>query len=108
MDLLIVLDPLTALLLHLFHYVVTFILKQLVLLYITSGFEIIHVLHASLSTLILDLAHFLQGVTSFFLSCLGSASHAKEEHFFKSQGLNVFAGNDTFETSLDKEGSIVL
>ena len=32
MDLLIVLDPLTALLLHLLHNVVTFILKQLVFL----------------------------------------------------------------------------
>ena len=59
MQLLVVLNPVTSLLLHLFHNLVPLITNEILLDDISSCFEVIHEFHASLSAIFLGLAHAL-------------------------------------------------
>jgi hypothetical protein len=102
MLLLVVLDPITSLLLHLLHDVVTFVLKDFILLDLPSRFEVIHVLHAGLPALILYRFHLLQGVLGLFHCGLRPARHAKEEHLFLAHHVYLFACQDALQSLLDE------
>jgi hypothetical protein len=103
MDLFIILDPISSFLFHLFHDFISLIFQDFCLDDFTSCFEIIHVLHAGLSPLVLSILHSFNGITHFFLRCHRPTSHSKEEELFLTDGLNLFSCKDTFNTLLNKK-----
>ena len=75
MQLLVVLNPVTSLLLHLLHDLVTFVTDQILFDDFSGGLKVVHELHASLSSLFLSLSHALEWVTDLLLHGHGTTSH---------------------------------
>jgi hypothetical protein len=108
MQLLVVLDPITSLLFHLLHDFITLVTNQVLLDDFPGGLEIIHELHASLSSLLLGLSHLGNRVTHLILHSHGTAGHSEEVKFFLSQFFNLLARQNTLNALLNKKSSCIL
>ena len=108
MKLLVVLDPITSLLFHLFHDLIALITYKILLHDFPSSFKIIHELHAGLTSLFLGLSHLFNGVAHLILYCHWATSHAKEVKLFLTQLLDLLARQNAFNAFLNEKGSSIL
>jgi hypothetical protein len=102
------LDPVTSLLFHLFHDLITFVTDKILLDNFSGCLEIIHKLHAGLSPFLLGLTHFSDWVPHLILDGHRTASHAKEVKFFLAQFFNLLARQNTFNALLNEKRSGIL
>jgi hypothetical protein len=108
MKLLVILNPVTPLLLHLFHNLVALITDEILLDDVSSCLEVIHEFHASLPALLLGLSHALERVSNLLLDGHGTSCHAQEVEFLLSELLNSLARQNTLDTFLYEQSSSIL
>jgi hypothetical protein len=108
MQLLVVLDPVTSFLFHLFHDLIAFVTDKILLDNFSGCLEIIHKLHAGLSPFLLGLTHLSDWVPHLVLDCHRTSSHAKEVKLFLAQFFDLLARQNTFNALLNEKRSGIL
>ena len=108
MHLFVVLDPVSALLFHLLHYVISLVVDDVYLLLVASCLEVFHELHPCLSALLLHRLHPGERITHSLLDGHRAAGHAQEKHLFLAHALDLLPCEYTLESFLYKDGSCVL
>jgi hypothetical protein len=107
MDLLIVLDPVSSLLLHLLHDFITLVFQNLCFDNFPGCFKIIHVLHSCLAPFFLGVFHSLDGIAHFFLDSHWPASHPQEKELFLANCFNLFPSKYALYPLLDEQVSSI-
>ena len=92
MDLFVILDPVSALLLHLLHDFIALIFQDLGFNNFAGNFKIVHELHASLTPFLLSILHSLNGIAHLLLNSHGPAGHAQEEKLFLADAFDLLPG----------------
>jgi len=78
MQLFVVLDPITSLLLHLLHDLVSLVADKVTFDDLSGSLEVVHELHASLPPLLHGLLHLVDGVAHLLLVGHGTTCHTQE------------------------------
>ena len=108
MKLFVVLDPITSLLLHLLHDLVSLVTDKVALDDLSGSLEVVHELHASLPPLLHGLLHLIDGVAHLILVGHRATCHAQEVELLLPQFFDLLARQNTLDAFLNEESRSIL